>query len=216
MVKRKRPSIAFRRAPILRSCDPLSRSAWVDVDRSKIKARAIDRAVRGFDPASCSRSATYSGVGNARVSCAPHVGTGPADTTLRRSGTWPVAGHLNVLGERRSRIRQVVPSKSGGTGHRGQLEHRKGAVMPALEEKVMKAWVLIVGALVSTSALAEVAPDTTTKTVATFEALDRNADRQISRTEAGYDRKLSKGFAFLDANGDGFLSPEEYAARTKS
>ena len=59
-------------------------------------------------------------------------------------------------------------------------------------------------------------PQATAKAVATFESLDKNADRQISRTEAGFDRKLSNGFAVLDANGDGFLSPEEYAARTKS
>ena len=80
----------------------------------------------------------------------------------------------------------------------------------------MKAWVLIAGLLACGNALAEQPARTTAKAVAAFEALDRNADRQISRTEAGYDRALSNGFAFLDANGDGFLSPEEYAARTKS
>jgi hypothetical protein len=59
-------------------------------------------------------------------------------------------------------------------------------------------------------------PQSTAKPATPFESLDKNADRQISRTEAGFDRKLSNGFAFLDTNGDGFLSPEEYAARTKS
>ena len=72
--------------------------------------------------------------------------------------------------------------------------------------------------LVCGSAMAggDVSPTTTIKAAAPFEALDKNADRQISRTEAGVDRKLANGFAFLDTNGDGFLSPDEYAARTRS
>jgi hypothetical protein len=65
-------------------------------------------------------------------------------------------------------------------------------------------------------AMAGEPPQASAKAVKPFEALDKNADRQISRTEAGFDRALSNNFAFLDANGDGFLSPEEYAARTKS
>jgi EF hand len=81
----------------------------------------------------------------------------------------------------------------------------------------MKYWILG-AALICSSALAGETPHptATAKAVASFESLDKNADRQISRTEAGFDRALSNGFAFLDANGDGFLSPEEYAARTKS
>jgi Ca2+-binding EF-hand superfamily protein len=70
--------------------------------------------------------------------------------------------------------------------------------------------------LVSSGVLAGETPQPIAKAIATFEALDKNHDRQISRTEAGMDRKLSNGFAFLDVNGDGFLSPDEYAARTKS
>lgn len=49
-----------------------------------------------------------------------------------------------------------------------------------------------------------------------FEQLDKNADRQISRTEAGVDRTLSNRFAVLDTDGDGFLSREEFGARPKS
>jgi hypothetical protein len=79
-----------------------------------------------------------------------------------------------------------------------------------------KVLVLGVIAAVSGQALAGETPQATAKTVAAFESLDKNADRQISRTEAGFDRVLSNNFAFLDANGDGFLSPQEYAARTKS
>jgi hypothetical protein len=80
-----------------------------------------------------------------------------------------------------------------------------------------KALMLGVVLLVGGAVVADEAPEATSaKVVAKFESLDKNADRQISRTEAGHDRALSNGFAFLDANGDGFLSPDEYAARTKS
>jgi hypothetical protein len=80
----------------------------------------------------------------------------------------------------------------------------------------MKAMILGTATLLCSAALAGEPPQATAKTLASFESLDKNADRQISRTEAGPDRRLSNGFAFLDTNGDGFLSPEEYAARTKS
>ena len=79
-----------------------------------------------------------------------------------------------------------------------------------------KVLMLSVIALACGTAMAGETPQTTAKAATPFESLDKNADRQISRTEAGFDRKLSNGFAFLDTNGDGFISPEEYAARTKS
>jgi hypothetical protein len=80
----------------------------------------------------------------------------------------------------------------------------------------MKRWIFALAALACGAAFAGETRETTVKALASFESLDKNADRQISRTEAGMDRALSNGFAFLDANGDGFLSPDEYAARTKS
>jgi Ca2+-binding EF-hand superfamily protein len=49
-----------------------------------------------------------------------------------------------------------------------------------------------------------------------FESLDRNGDHQISRTEAGVERHLSEDFAYIDTDGDGYISPAEYAARTRS
>lgn len=48
-----------------------------------------------------------------------------------------------------------------------------------------------------------------------FESLDRNGDHQISRTEAGVERHLSEDFAYIDTDGDGYISPAEYAARTR-
>jgi hypothetical protein len=55
------------------------------------------------------------------------------------------------------------------------------------------------------------------KSTATFDALDKNADSQISKTEASADSKLSDNFAALDTNGDGYLSKAEYiAAKSKT
>lgn len=51
---------------------------------------------------------------------------------------------------------------------------------------------------------------------ATFESLDKNADSQISKTEAAADKTLSNSFAAADTNGDGYLSKAEYMALTKS
>jgi hypothetical protein len=54
------------------------------------------------------------------------------------------------------------------------------------------------------------------KTTATFDALDKNADSQISKTEASADSKLSDNFAALDTNGDGYLSKAEFMAKSKT
>lgn len=54
------------------------------------------------------------------------------------------------------------------------------------------------------------------KTSATFESLDKNADSQISKTEAKSDKTLSESFATLDTNGDGYLSRAEFMARPKT
>lgn len=44
-----------------------------------------------------------------------------------------------------------------------------------------------------------------------FDALDRNADERLSRSEASYDRTLAEIFASSDLNGDGFVDRDEYA-----
>jgi Ca2+-binding EF-hand superfamily protein len=56
----------------------------------------------------------------------------------------------------------------------------------------------------------------TKSSAATFESLDKNADSQISKTEAAADKTLSNSFAAADTNGDGYLSKAEYMALTKS
>lgn len=50
----------------------------------------------------------------------------------------------------------------------------------------------------------------------TFDSLDRNTDHQISRTEAGVDRHLADEFAYIDTDGDGYISPAEYEAHNRS
>ena len=50
----------------------------------------------------------------------------------------------------------------------------------------------------------------------TFTTLDRNGDRRISRSEAGFDRAMSDLFAEIDTDGDGFVSTAEYAAAEKT
>jgi hypothetical protein len=56
----------------------------------------------------------------------------------------------------------------------------------------------------------------TDATANSFATLDRNGDRRISRSEAGFDRKLSQTFAELDTDGDGFVSMTEFSATEKS
>lgn len=50
---------------------------------------------------------------------------------------------------------------------------------------------------------------------AVFAALDRNGDNRISRSEAGFDSRLSETFAHLDTDGDGFVSTAEFATGEK-
>jgi hypothetical protein len=64
-------------------------------------------------------------------------------------------------------------------------------------------------------AAAENEPQVATAAPAEFVSLDKNADNQISKTEAGTDRKLSDGFAYVDTDGDGFISHTEYLAQRK-
>jgi Ca2+-binding EF-hand superfamily protein len=58
--------------------------------------------------------------------------------------------------------------------------------------------------------------DARMKSTATFDTLDKNADSQISKTEASADSKLSEHFATLDTNGDGHLSKAEFMAKSKT
>jgi EF hand len=79
----------------------------------------------------------------------------------------------------------------------------------------MKALITVVSAtLLSAAAMAGDGMSKTT--AATFEALDKNADQQISKTEAAAEKNVSDAFAMADTNGDGYLSKSEYMTAGKS
>jgi EF hand len=75
---------------------------------------------------------------------------------------------------------------------------------------------LIAATLLAATAMAGDKEKDMKSSSATFESLDKNADSQISKTEAAADKMLSDSFAAADTNGDGYLSKSEYMARTKS
>ena len=77
-----------------------------------------------------------------------------------------------------------------------------------------KLMTIVAASMLCSAALA--AGEDAAKAVATFDSLDRNADQQISKTEAAADKVVSDHFASLDTNGDGYVSKAEYAARPKS
>jgi Ca2+-binding EF-hand superfamily protein len=97
-----------------------------------------------------------------------------------------------------------------------------GAALRALadEETTMtKFLALIAATLLAFAAQAgdkDKTHDTGMKSTATFDALDKNADSQISKVEASADSKLSDNFAALDTNGDGYLSKAEFMAKSKT
>lgn len=73
-------------------------------------------------------------------------------------------------------------------------------------------------AALSLSAAASWAGDVSERSAITitFESLDKNADQQISRTEAAGEKSLADNFAFVDTDGDGYVNKAEYTARTQS
>ena len=73
---------------------------------------------------------------------------------------------------------------------------------------------LFVAILLSTSAVAE-EPKQMQKKEATFKSLDKNADERLSRSEVKNDAALSAHFAVLDADRDGHLTMNEYAAHSE-
>jgi hypothetical protein len=89
----------------------------------------------------------------------------------------------------------------------------------ANEETIMiRLIALFAAALLSVTAVAgdKEHKDPMKTSAATFESLDKNADAQLSKTEAAADKTLANSFATADTNGDGYLSKSEFAARSKT
>jgi Ca2+-binding EF-hand superfamily protein len=49
----------------------------------------------------------------------------------------------------------------------------------------------------------------------TFKSLDKDSDQRLSKSEAANDKSLARTFAYLDADGNGFLTMREYTAHMK-
>jgi hypothetical protein len=124
---------------------------------------------------------------------------------------------MSTLGDRGHRT---------GTGLAGRrfcsARTRSAPTIPdAYEETTMtRLIVLLAATLLSATAMGgddKAKKDTTMQSsAATFESLDKNADSQISKTEAASDKMLSDSFASTDTNGDGYLSKSEYMSREKT
>lgn len=74
---------------------------------------------------------------------------------------------------------------------------------------------LATAAIAALLSAATLAADTPKQTAATFDSLDKNADQQISRSEASADKAVADAFASLDTNGNGYLSKSEFMAKSR-
>jgi hypothetical protein len=124
---------------------------------------------------------------------------------------------------KRARVRNVALRKAAFAEHLAQARRffQTVALCAATKEETMTRFLALIAAtLLAFAAQAgdnkDKSHDTGMKSSATFDALDKNADSQISKTEASADSKLSDNFAALDTNGDGYLSKAEFMARSKT
>lgn len=76
----------------------------------------------------------------------------------------------------------------------------------------MKVFIMLLTATLLSAAAFAGDDDPAKSAMATFESLDKNADQQLSRSEAAGDKMLSDSFAAIDTNGDGYVSKSEYTA----
>ncbi|HEY6641769.1 hypothetical protein [Povalibacter sp.] len=71
---------------------------------------------------------------------------------------------------------------------------------------------LFAALLCATIANAEDVQVATATTTVSFTSIDRNGDNRISKTEAGTYKYLIDRFAYIDTDGDGFISQDELIA----
>jgi hypothetical protein len=104
---------------------------------------------------------------------------------------------------------------------RSRTAEGQGGVTRTQKETTMTRFIALLAAtflsLTATAGDDKAKKDTTMQSsAATFESLDKNADSQISKSEAAADKALSDSFASNDTNGDGYLSRSEFVARQKT
>ena len=74
----------------------------------------------------------------------------------------------------------------------------------------------VVLALTLSVAAAHAAEDKPTSSAEeTFKSLDKDSDGRLSKSEAASDKSLARTFAYLDGDGNGFLTLREYTAHMK-
>lgn len=86
--------------------------------------------------------------------------------------------------------------------------------MNTLVMKACTPWLLVAALAPRAATTADELPVRSTQDVqVVFNSLDRNRDEKISRSEASVKGSVSKRFAGIDSDGDGYLSKREFAAR---
>jgi Ca2+-binding EF-hand superfamily protein len=70
--------------------------------------------------------------------------------------------------------------------------------------------VLTAASLMSIAAFAEQPADPGKAMTQSFEALDKDSDRQLTPSEAKPDAGLARSFKAVDKNGDGYISRDEF------
>ena len=85
--------------------------------------------------------------------------------------------------------------------------------MKSIIIKTCATWLFAAAPALHTAAVEDLPIRSTEDVEVVFNALDRNSDSKISRSEATVKGSVSKRFDGIDSDGDGYLSKQEFAAR---
>jgi Ca2+-binding EF-hand superfamily protein len=88
--------------------------------------------------------------------------------------------------------------------------------MKSIITRTCATWLLIAAPALHAAATEDIPIRSTEDVEVVFDALDRNNDSKISRSEATVKGSVSKRFDGIDSDGDGYLSKREFAARPSS